>query len=157
MLQKLSKELRHCYEQAEECVRAAERAVSEVIRADYRHLAESWLRLARSYEFAQRLSAYMNERKNEQDHAEPPTTHARSKHEKFGRGQNVDLIRHDSEEWSRIANAPFDRDLELAVIDGCGIHALVFPCRRILGGWLKATTKDRLDLHPTHWRDWKQP
>ena len=38
-------------------------------------------------------------------------------------------------EWQRINSAPFDRDLELAVIDyGC-VHALVFPCRRILGSW----------------------
>ena len=36
-------------------------------------------------------------------------------------------------EWQRIATAPFDRDLELAVIGYDGVHALAFPCRRILG------------------------
>jgi hypothetical protein len=36
-------------------------------------------------------------------------------------------------EWHTIATAPFDRDLELAVIGYDGTHALVFPCRRILG------------------------
>ena len=40
-------------------------------------------------------------------------------------------------EWQSIATALFDRDLELAVINYDGIHALVFPCRRILGGWTK--------------------
>jgi hypothetical protein len=40
-------------------------------------------------------------------------------------------------EWKPISTAPFDRDLELAVIDTDGPHALVFPCRRTLGGWLK--------------------
>jgi hypothetical protein len=56
--------------------------------------------------------------------------------------------------WQIISTAPFDRDLELAVIDGDGAHALVFPCRRILNGWMNAETKERLDVHPTHWRQW---
>ncbi len=56
--------------------------------------------------------------------------------------------------WQTVPSAPFDRDLELAVIDGDGTHALVFPCRRIDGGWVKAKTRQRLDVNPTHWRDW---
>jgi len=31
--------------------------------------------------------------------------------------------------WQPIRIAPFDIDLELAVIDGDGPHTLVFPCR----------------------------
>jgi hypothetical protein len=57
--------------------------------------------------------------------------------------------------WHHVSTAPFDRDLELAVIDDDGPHALVFPCRRILNGWMKAETKERLDVRPTHWRDWR--
>ena len=57
--------------------------------------------------------------------------------------------------WHPIATAPFDCDLELAVIDADGPHSLVFPCRRILGGWVKAETRSRIDVHPTHWRRWK--
>jgi len=57
--------------------------------------------------------------------------------------------------WQPISTAPFDRDLELAVMDGDGVHALVFPCRRILAGWTKSATKERLDISPTHWRTWK--
>lgn len=58
-------------------------------------------------------------------------------------------------DWQRVASAPFDRDLELAVINGRGTHALVFPCRRILGGWINAESKEKLhDLRPTHWREW---
>jgi hypothetical protein len=53
-----------------------------------------------------------------------------------------------------ITSAPFDRDLELAVIDYEGEHALVFPCRRILGGWMDAVTKHRIDVNPSHWREW---
>jgi hypothetical protein len=57
--------------------------------------------------------------------------------------------------WQQVSTAPFDRDLELAVIDDDGPHALVFPCRRILNGWMKVETKERLDVRPTHWRDWR--
>jgi hypothetical protein len=57
--------------------------------------------------------------------------------------------------WQAIATAPFDRDLELAVIDADGPHALVFPCRRTLRGWIKAGSNERVDVHPTHWRDWQ--
>jgi len=61
-------------------------------------------------------------------------------------------------EWSPIASAPFDRDLELAVIDYDGAHALVFPCRRHLHGWINSKTKKPLDdLRPTHWREWPGP
>jgi len=56
--------------------------------------------------------------------------------------------------WQPVASAPFDCDLELAVIDAGDPHALVFPCRRILGGWMNADTKERLDVRPTHWRRW---
>ena len=47
-------------------------------------------------------------------------------------------------------------DLELAVIDYDGPHALVFSCRRVLGGWVNAKTRERLDVRPTHWRPWGQ-
>jgi hypothetical protein len=58
-------------------------------------------------------------------------------------------------EWQPITTAPFDRDLELAVIDYEGPHSLVFPCRRVLYGWLKSGTRQYIDLRPTHWREWK--
>ena len=35
-----------------------------------------------------------------------------------------------------------------------GPHAVVFPCRRVLGGWVKATTLKPVDVRPTHWREW---
>jgi hypothetical protein len=59
-------------------------------------------------------------------------------------------------EWKPIATAPFDRDLELAVIDYDGTHTLVFPCRRHLHGWINSVTEKRVeDLRPTHWREWR--
>ena len=57
--------------------------------------------------------------------------------------------------WQMISTAPFDRDLELAVIDAEGVHALVFPCRRVLHGWTKAGSNSSVNVHPTHWRDWE--
>lgn len=56
--------------------------------------------------------------------------------------------------WHPIATAPAGIDLELAVIDSDGAHALVFPCRRIPEGWMNAQSKERLDVRPTHWREW---
>jgi hypothetical protein len=58
-------------------------------------------------------------------------------------------------EWNLIDTAPFDCDLELAVIDGEGAHALSFPCRHIEGGWIDVENKKRVYyIRPTHWRDW---
>jgi hypothetical protein len=56
--------------------------------------------------------------------------------------------------WQPINTAPFEGDLELAVIDSGEPHVLVFPCRRILGGWINAETRSRIDVQPTHWREW---
>jgi hypothetical protein len=57
-------------------------------------------------------------------------------------------------DWKSILSAPFDRDLELAVIDSEGPHALIFPCRRTLGGWINSETREQIDVRPTHWREW---
>jgi len=58
--------------------------------------------------------------------------------------------------WEPVSAAPFDSDLQLAVIDDDGTHALVFPCRRVPAGWINASTKERLDVRPTHWRPWAE-
>jgi hypothetical protein len=58
--------------------------------------------------------------------------------------------------WHDISTAPFDCDLELAVIDRDGPHPLVFACRRIVGGWMNAKTSERIDVWPTHWRLWEE-
>jgi len=58
-------------------------------------------------------------------------------------------------DWQTIPSAPYDRDLELAVIDAHGPHSLAFPCRRVLRGWVKAGATEQVDVHPTHWREWR--
>lgn len=57
--------------------------------------------------------------------------------------------------WEKIANVPADRDVELAVIDADGTHALVFPCRKTPDGWVNAETGKHIEVHPTHWRPWR--
>lgn len=59
-------------------------------------------------------------------------------------------------DWKLIDTAPFDRDLELAVIDSKGTSVVAFPCRRSTDdGWIDAETgKQVYYVNPTHWRDW---
>jgi hypothetical protein len=57
--------------------------------------------------------------------------------------------------WQSIATAPYDQDLELAVIDDEGPHALVFPCRRLKDGWTDSKNGKPVDVRPTHWREWR--
>ena len=54
-----------------------------------------------------------------------------------------------------IENAAFDRDLELAVFQFAEIYRLVFPCRRVRGGWTKAASNDAVKVYPTLWRKWE--
>jgi hypothetical protein len=55
-----------------------------------------------------------------------------------------------------IETAPFELDLELAVIDRDGPHALAIACRRTPSGWIGAQTRQQIDIPPTHWREWKE-
>jgi hypothetical protein len=32
----------------------------------------------------------------------------------------------------------------------------LFPCRRVVGGWIKAATERRIKFRPTHWREWSK-
>jgi len=56
-------------------------------------------------------------------------------------------------EWQRIITAPFDRDLQLAVINARGVHSLVF-----LSSCSSRMDQDRDEdagrCSPTHWREW---
>jgi hypothetical protein len=57
-------------------------------------------------------------------------------------------------DWQPIASAPFDRDIQVSVIEKGEVHALVVPCRRTQNGWLRASTREQLFIDPTHWREW---
>jgi hypothetical protein len=59
-------------------------------------------------------------------------------------------------DWQPTATAPFGTDLQLAVIGPGGVHTLVFPCRRVLRGWVNATTNEVVQVRVTHWRKWNE-
>jgi hypothetical protein len=125
MLQKLSDHIGNCLDRAAETKRRAEEAVDPRARADFLRLEQSWTYLAQSYQFSERL-------------------------ERFLLNNGLTAVG----AWEPISTAPFDCELELAVIGAEGPHALAFPCRRILGGWIHAETKKRIDIRPSHWRGW---
>ena len=54
-------------------------------------------------------------------------------------------------EWRDIATAPFDRAIELAVIDG-DIGVLGYPCLRHGDAWFDAQTLRPVSVAATHWR-----
>jgi hypothetical protein len=133
MLQKVSEEIAYCHRRASECRAKAEASVNDASRQEYFDLENRWLTLARSYELSERLTDFTRE------------------FERRRRHRSADPL-----VWQPIITAPFDGDLELAVIDAGGPHALVFPCRRVLRGWIKAGTMQPIDVRPTHWRPWTQ-
>jgi hypothetical protein len=57
-------------------------------------------------------------------------------------------------EWHPISTAPFDRNLQLSVIEGQEVYLLVFPCRRTERGWVNASTGKTVFVDPSHWRKW---
>jgi hypothetical protein len=61
----------------------------------------------------------------------------------------------DEPVWETISTAPYDRDLEIAVIEGDHVHPLVFACRRAPSGWVGAATRQHVLVNPTHWRLWQ--
>ncbi len=61
MHQNLTEEVRECYEHAHECAHQAKTIRDEDLRADFLHLEQGWLKLARSYELRQRFTVLTNE------------------------------------------------------------------------------------------------
>jgi len=61
------------------------------------------------------------------------------------------------DKWLPVSIAPSDIDLEVCVMDNHETHALMFPCRRSGAEWVDASTKKRVDIEPTHWRQWREP
>jgi hypothetical protein len=56
MLPKVSKDIRECYQHAEECRRWADEADTPEGRIDFLDMQAKWLSLARGYVFAERLA-----------------------------------------------------------------------------------------------------
>lgn len=133
MLLRLTDHIRACYARAARAEEAAR--LDPSARSHHLEMAKRWAHLARSYEFVESLERFLLNL----DKA----------------GGELLARQHGKTEWQSISTAPFDRDLRLAVIDQGGVaHALVFPCRQVPGGWIKAETKARLEINPTHWQEW---
>jgi len=128
MLLKLTDHISNCLDRAAAARHRAEETADPRAQTDFLRLEQSWNCLAQSYQWAERLERFL-----------------------LG-GDSLILA-----DWQPISSAPFDGDLQLAVIANKEVHALAFPCRRILGGWIDAKTKRRLELAPTHWREWTEP
>jgi len=58
--------------------------------------------------------------------------------------------------WEEISTAPYNRDLELAVVERDRVYALVFACQRTPSGWVRAPSMERVVVSPTHWRTWRK-
>lgn len=134
MLARLSDHIRACYQRS---AQAQELAAKADVALKSRHLdmAKWWAYLAHSYEFIEGLERFLLE----------IDAAATSRREQASKQPT----------WRLASTAPYDRDLRLAVLDEEGTaHALVFPCRRVLGGWIQSETKARIPLDPTHWQEW---
>ena len=59
VLQDLSEPVRECLRKAEECRRVAESAADERTRSDFLDMERRWLKLAESYQFADRISGWI--------------------------------------------------------------------------------------------------
>ena len=67
MLNNLSEQIRDCYRHAQDCARKAAEQTDANLKQDFLELEESWLFLARSFNFNERLgdsSDVMNRRKS---------------------------------------------------------------------------------------------
>jgi hypothetical protein len=60
MLQNLSQQIRDCYQHAEDRRRRAVAQADSELRKDFLELEKRWLKLARSYELAERLAKFPN-------------------------------------------------------------------------------------------------
>jgi hypothetical protein len=61
MLEKLSDNIRECYQHAEDCQRRAAMEADPILRQDYLDMALRWRTLAHSYEFTERLADFTDE------------------------------------------------------------------------------------------------
>ena len=59
MLQNLSEEIRECHRHAEACRRLAKTFLNPSAIQDYLEMEQRWLALARSYEFTEQLSTFV--------------------------------------------------------------------------------------------------
>ena len=67
MLNNLSEKVRECLQHADDCARQAAGQTCPKAKADFLDLERRWLKLARSYEFSDRLNDFCGESKRRAD------------------------------------------------------------------------------------------
>lgn len=60
MLRSLSDEVRYAHQRAADLANKAKQATNEAVRADFLSMERNWLKLARSYDFSERLGGFVN-------------------------------------------------------------------------------------------------
>jgi hypothetical protein len=125
--QKLSDHINNCLAQAAEAKRQADATADADAKTDFLSLERIWNELAQNYQFSERLERFL-------------------------------LTQFETAErrWQPISRAPFDCDLELALLSREGPLVFFFPCRRVGAGYVDSNTNRRIDISPTHWREWKK-
>ena len=67
MPKNVSEEIRECYRHAEDCARKAATQTDPKRKENFFELEQRWLFLARSWEFAERLTDFSDEAKRKED------------------------------------------------------------------------------------------
>jgi hypothetical protein len=108
--QTLRDHISNCLAQAAEAGRQAGATADSDSKDEFLSLERTWNELAQSYQFSARLECFL-------------------------------LIHRNTAEqrWEPISRAPFDCDLELALIGRDGPDAILFPCRRV---WVDISTQE---------------
>jgi len=165
MLQRPSPRVSVYLDRAELARDEARRARDENTRAFHERQEAAWMNLAATTAFAERVDLFLHTI----GRSSPPGDRCPDCH-RFMRVANIEATADEQiftfmcmscgatarrvVGWQPVTSAPVDCDVELAVIDHEGPHALVFPCRRAATGWIKTGTNQAIDVRPTHWRPW---
>jgi hypothetical protein len=59
-------------------------------------------------------------------------------------------------DWHSISTAPFNRDLEVCVIEHDRNRVVPYPCRQTRNGWINGDLDVRAKIEPTKWRSWPE-
>jgi hypothetical protein len=72
MLNNLSEQIRQCLQHANDCELKAAAQTDPKLKQDFLEMEQRWLRLARSYEFTERLGDFSDETKRQADRLPKP-------------------------------------------------------------------------------------
>jgi hypothetical protein len=98
--------------------------------AEMRNLARHYTNNSQSRDFAMTVAFHYERLAKRPDETHDSTAIDLHQAAPSGAGHTRNM------DWQPIVSAPYERDIELAVIDhDTEVHALAFPCHRTFGGW----------------------